>query len=194
MIYLKGFSDLFEAIDRSISYTSDEIKQMPEYQDLLDSCNLKDTSSPTIAKAGNIRFQENDSEQTYTIFSNGYIRYQWIGKESPWYGGMPRRGTPGVYVSPIGEKLNDIIYGRPVTTKEDYIVKFEYLKRLIFKKRGNPLPPISPDVIAKRIDNAIEKDPGVVKNPAVEKLIKKGIYKPNDYSSTVMDATEFGLI
>jgi len=194
MIHLKGFKDLFEAIDRSISYTPDEIKQMPEYIDLLNSTGVRDTSSPAIAKAGNIRFQEKDSDMTFTIHSNGYIRYQRIEKEVPWGGGGTMRGTPGVYVSPGGEKLNDVLYANPVKSKEDYIPKFEYIKRLVAKRNGEPLSPQDSEYINTRLNDLISNNPSIVKNPAVDKLIKRGLFKPDDYSEIVINASDFGLI
>ncbi len=195
MKYLKGFNDLYEAIDRTISYTPDEIKQMPEYQELLTYGDLKDTSSPAIAKSGNIRFQENNSGQSYTIFSNGYIRYQWIEKEVPWYGGAPRRGTPGVYVSPTGENLNDLLYGQPVKSKEDYIPKFEYIKRLIAKKRGDTMSAsFDNEKITKLINHLIFNDAEKVKMPAIQKLIKRGIYNPDSTGKSIIKAADYGII
>lgn len=194
MIHLKGFNDLSEAIDRSISYTPDEIKQMPEYIDLLNSTGIRDTSSPAIAKAGNIRFQEKDSDMTFTIHSNGYIRYQRIEKSVPWGGGGTMRGTPGVYVTPGGEKLNDILYGNPIKSNQDYIPKFEYIKRLVAKRNGEPLPTQTSEYINTRLNDLISNDPSIVKNPAVAKLIKKGIFNPDDYSKIVVSASDFGLI
>lgn len=194
MIHLKGFNDLSEAIDRSISYTPDEIKQMPEYIDLLNSTEIRDTSSPAIAKAGNIRFQEKDSDMTFTIHSNGYIRYQRIEKSVPWGGGGTMRGTPGVYVTPGGEKLNDILYGNPIKSNQDYIPKFEYIKRLVAKRNGEPLPTQTSEYINARLNDLISNDPSIVKNPAVAKLIKKGIFNPDDYSKIVVSASDFGLI
>ena len=194
MIHLKGFNDLSEAIDRSISYTPDEIKQMPEYIDLLNSTGIRDTSSPAIAKAGNIRFQEKDSDMTFTIHSNGHIRYQRIEKSVPWGGGGTMRGTPGIYVTPGGEKLNDILYGNPIKSNQDYIPKFEYIKRLVAKRNGDPLPIPSIEYINNRLNDLISKDPSVVKNKAIEKLIKKGLFSPDDYSEIVINASDFGLI
>ena len=194
MIHLKGFNDLSEAIDRSISYTPDEIKQMPEYIDLLNSTGIRDTSSPAIAKAGNIRFQEKDSDMTFTIHSNGYIRYQRIEKSVPWGGGGTMRGTPGVYVTPGGEKLNDILYGNPIKSNQDYIPKFEYIKRLVAKRNGEPLPTQTSEYINTRLNDLISNDPSIVKNPAVAKLIRKGIFNPDDYSKIVVSASDFGLI
>jgi len=194
MIHLKGFNDLSEAIDRSISYTPDEIKQMPEYIDLLNSTEIRDTSSPAIAKAGNIRFQEKDSDMTFTIHSNGHIRYQRIEKSVPWGGGGTMRGTPGVYVTPGGEKLNDILYGNPIKSNQDYIPKFEYIKRLVAKRNGEPLPTQTSEYINTRLNDLISNDPSIVKNPAVAKLIKKGIFNPDDYSKIVVSASDFGLI
>lgn len=194
MIHLKRFNDLFEAIDRSISYTPEEIKQMPEYIDLLNSTEIRDTTSPAIAKSGNIRFQEKDSDMTFTIHSNGYIRYQRIEKPIPWTTGGFMRGTPGVYVTPGGEKLNDILYGSPIKSKEDYIPKFEYIKRLIAKRNGEPLPPQTFEYVNTRLNDLISKDPSIVKNPAIAKLIKKGIFNPDDYGKIVVSASDFGLI
>ena len=194
MIHLKGFNDLSEAIDRSISYTPDEIKQMPEYIDLLNSTGIRDTSSPAIAKAGNIRFQEKDSDMTFTIHSNGHIRYQRIEKSVPWGGGGTMRGTPGIYVTPGGEKLNDILYGNPIKSNQDYIPKFEYIKRLIAKRNGEPLPTQTSEYINTRLNDLISNDPSIVKNPAVAKLIRKGIFNPDDYSKIVVSASDFGLI
>ena len=194
MIHLKGFNDLSEAIDRSISYTPDEIKQMPEYIDLLNSTGIRDTSSPAIAKAGNIRFQEKDSDMTFTIHSNGHIRYQRIEKSVPWGGGGTMRGTPGIYVTPGGEKLNDILYGNPIKSNQDYIPKFEYIKRLVAKRNGDPLPTQTSEYINTRLNDLISNDPSIVKNPAVAKLIRKGIFNPDDYSKIVVSASDFGLI
>ena len=194
MIHLKGFNDLFEAIDRSISYTPEEIKQMPEYIDLLNSTEIVDTTSPAIARSGNIRFQEKDSDMTFTIHSNGYIRYQRIDKPVPWGGGGSMRGTPGVYVTPGGEKLNDILYGRPIKSNRDYIPKFEYIKRLVAKRRGESMAPQSSEYINTRLNDLISNDPSIVKNPAVAKLIRKGIFNPDDYSKIVVSASDFGLI
>jgi hypothetical protein len=194
MIHLKGFNDLSEAIDRSISYTPDEIKQMPEYIDLLNSTGIRDTSSPAIAKAGNIRFQEKDSDMTFTIHSNGHIRYQRIEKSVPWGGGGTMRGTPGIYVTPGGEKLNDILYGNPIKSNQDYIPKFEYIKRLVAKRNGEPLPTQTSEYINTRLNDLISNDPSIVKNPAVAKLIRKGIFNPDDYSKIVVSASDFGLI
>lgn len=193
MKYLKGFNDLYEAIDRTISYTPDEIKQMPEYQDLLTYGDLKDTTSPAIAKSGNIRFQENNSGQSYTIFSNGYIRYQWIEKSVPWYGGPPKRGTPGVYVSPTGDSLNDIIYGQPIKSNEDYVVKFLYLKRIISKRRGESSDLQGQD-LSRILDRSIVNNPEIVKKAAFQKLVKKGIYNPDNIGRSIIKASDLGLI
>lgn len=194
MIHLKKFNDLFEAIDRSVSYTPDEIKQMPEYIDLLNSTEIRDTTSPAIAKSGNIRFQEKDSDMTFTIHSNGHIRYQRLEKAVPWGGGGYTRGTPGVYVTPGGEKLNDVLYANPIKSKEDYIPKFEYIKRLVAKRNGTPFPTPTPEYINARLNDLISKDPSIVKNKAIEKLIKRGLFSPDDYSEIVISASDFGLI
>jgi hypothetical protein len=187
MKYLKGFDSLFEAWDRSISYSPDEVKQMPEYIDLLDSCNLRDSTSPTIAKNGNVRFSENDSDMTYTIHKDGTIRSQEIGN------GYNVR--PQILVAPKEkDKLNSLLYGSRVESIDDYIPKFEYLKRYIFKKRDNPMPPLDSEYVSKKIDDLIANDPQWSKYPAIQKLIKRGVYIPNDYSKTVLDASHYGLI
>lgn len=195
MKYLKSFAAIFESVEDTVSYTPEEIKQMPQYQDLLAYGDLKDTSSPTIAKSGNIRFQEKNSGQSYTIFSNGYIRYQWIEKEVPWYGGAPKRGVPGVYVSPNGESMNDFLYGQPVRSKEDYIPKFEYIKRIIAKRRKEELPSVEVDRerISKMVNDLLANDAEKIKSPAIQRLIKKGIYVPDSLGRSLIKAADIGI-
>jgi len=200
MKYLKSFVALFESEGDLLreqhrlkpSFTPDEIKQMPEYQDLLAYGDLTDTTSAAIAKSGNIRLQE-QSGQGYIIYSNGYIRYQWMSKEVPWYGGAPKRGVPGVYVSPIGDSLNDFLYGQPVRSKEDYIPKFEYLKRIIAKRKGEPIPPPDSERITQFLNKIISDDAGKAKSPIIQKLIKKGIYNPTSVIKSVIKAADYGV-
>lgn len=183
MQYLRGFNELFEALDPSISHTPEEIKQMPEYQDLVTSFDLIDTTTGIIAKSGNIRFQEKGSPKSYTIHTTGAIRTQTLPD-----------GSPGKLINEKGDSLIDILYGEKIFSKEDYIPKFEYLKRYFQKKKGIEPSPIDPEFVTKRLDILISKNPNVAKQPAVLKLIKKGIYKPDDYSKTVIDVSHFGLI
>jgi len=74
------------------------------------------------------------------------------------------------------------------------IPKFEYIKRLVAKRNGEPLPTQTSEYINTRLNDLISNDPSIVKNPAVAKLIKKGIFNPDDYSKIVVSASDFGLI
>lgn len=183
MIYIKRFDEILEALDRSISYTSEEIKNMPEYQDLVSTFNLKDTSSPVIAKSGNIRFQEDGSPQSYTIHTTGAIRSQTLPM-----------GRPGKLIDEKGDSMIDILYGSPIQLKEDYIPKFEYLKKYFQKKMGIPTDPPDSNFVSTRLNDLLSKDPSLAKKPSVLKLYKKGIYIPDEYCKLLIDVGDFGLI
>lgn len=194
MKYVKSFNDLLkESYGRSGQISYDQIKETPGYKDLIAS-GFVDITTSTMQKNGNIRFSHPASPLEYSIFSNGYIRYQNSGTNF-----MGGRSAQAVYASPIGDKRNDQMYGRPIEKIEDFDVKFRYVKivltKTILKSLG--IPPKSAEnweVISDIINQQIEKDASLIKTPAIKSLIDLGIFKPSGYSELMASSADFGLI
>lgn len=195
MKYVKSFNDLLkESYGKSGQITYDQIKQTPGYKDLIAS-GFVDITTPTMQKNGNIRFSHPASPLEYSIFSNGYIRYQNSG--TSWMG---VRSAQAVYASPIGDRRSDQMYGRPIEKIEDFDVKFRYIKSVLTKTilKSLGIPPksadISREVLSDIINQQIEKDASLIKSPAIKSLIDLGIFKPSGYSELMASSADFGLI
>ena len=194
MKYVKSFNDLLkESYGKSGQITYDQIKQTPGYKDLIAS-GFVDITTPTMQKNGNIRFSHPASPLEYSIFSNGYIRYQNSGTN--WMGG---RSAQAVYASPIGDRRSDQMYGRPIEKIEDFDVKFRYIKSVLIKTILKSLGISSEsmkngETLSDIINQLIEKDATLIKNPAIKSLIGSGIFKLNGYSELAASLADFGLI
>jgi hypothetical protein len=198
MKHIKSYSAIFESESGEVSHTPESIKQMPEYHDLVNNYGLTDTTSRIMSSRGNLRFEDKEASRAYMIYANGTIRYQnlevriWSRRADD---GLPAmgKGSPGIYVSPRGEKLGDIIYGQPIKSQEDYKIKFQYLKSLRIKQMGNQEPHLDIEFINKRIDDVINSDPELSKLPAIKRLIKRGIYNPDKSIRTLIKAADLGI-
>lgn len=194
MKYVKSFNEILkESYGESGQITYDQIKETSGYKDMISS-GFVDITTPTMQKNGNIRFSHPASPLEYSIFSNGYIRYQNSGTN--WMGG---RSSQAVYASPIGDKKSDQMYGRPIKNIQDFDIKFRYVKSVLVKTilKSLGIPPKSveeTDVLSDIINRHIEKDAGLIKSPAVKSLIDLGIFKPSGYSELMASSADFGLI
>lgn len=193
MKYVKSFSELLkESYGENEQITYQQIKDTPGYIDLIKS-GFIDITTPSIQKNGNLRFKHPASDLEYSIFSNGYIRYQ--NSNTNWMGG---KSAQSVYASPIGERTIDKIYGQPIRDIQDFDLKFGYLKRVLIKNilKSLGIPPKSADetgALSDILNKEIENNASLVKNPGIKSLIDLGIFKPNEFSQLMASSSEFGV-
>jgi hypothetical protein len=200
MKHLKDFSQIFENQEGRKIFTPEEIKSLPGYKELIDDYGFMDTTTPVIAKSGNLRFEHPDLSNEYTIYSNGYIRQQSGPYQMWWNPEITKKGTPSILVRPDGASNNDIIFGKEIENLEDYEIKFKYLKDYLIKKIGKEAGLYKKDLSGKSlndlsdiINKRIENDPSSIPFNVLKKLVKIGKLIPNQFTLTVMNAGEFGF-
>lgn len=149
MRHLKQFNELFEDLESSnvLNFSREDVKNRESYKDLI-AAGFKDITPPKSGE-GTFRFSHLAFDgMDYLIHTTGYIRRQntnstshaWLGYKSMVTQSVippdiPRHGYrfPGVRAGKA--PLNtSIIYGQPITSPEDYDIKFDWLKRILGKK------------------------------------------------------------
>jgi hypothetical protein len=201
MKHLKNFSQIIESLgDRKI-FTPEEIKSLPGYRELIEDYGFKDTSTPTISKSGNLRFEHPDLSSEYTIYSNGHIRQQQGASSMWWNSQIVKKGTPSILVRPDGTSTNDIIFGKEIENLEDYETKFRYLKDYLIKKIGKEAGLYKKDLAGKSlsdlsdiINKRLEKDPTSIPIAILKRLEASGRFVPNEFTRTVMNVGNYGFL
>ena len=215
MKYLKDFYQLFEEEEADHENTGgkvfsrDEIMALPSYKEAIEKYGLIDTTSNAIAKSGGVRFSPKDSpNEYYTIFTNGYIRIQNKNELTgrPWDKRNYKWSRPQVIITPYGNELRDMLYGRDIKNVNDYDIKFDwlgkYINKRVLRSRGDStyqsnkdLSNTDPNVISPIINDIIKKS----KNNSPELLKKfialrnKGKYIPDEHAKVILDLSGHGL-
>jgi hypothetical protein len=202
MKHLKNFSQIFESLEDRKIFTPEEIKSLPGYKELIEDYGYKDTTTPVIAKSGNLRLEHSDLSNEYTIYSNGYIRQQPGPYPMWWNSQIIKKGTPSVLVRPDGTSTNDAIFGGEIKNLEDYEIKFRYLKDYLIKKNLKDTKGLAKEITGKNlnsneisdiINKKIEDDPTSISTDVLKKMVKIGKLIPSEFTKTIMGVGDFGL-
>ena len=170
MRHLKQFNELFEDLESSnvLNFSREDVKNRESYKDLI-AAGFKDITPPKSGE-GTFRFSHPAFDgMDYLIHTTGYIRRQntnrfnWRGYKSMVTQSVippdiPRHGY-GSGVRAKKAPLNtSIIYGQPITSPEDYDIKFDWLKRILGKKTAKLAGvPYNPEADSEAIKNVLLK-------------------------------------